>query len=493
MQIRCTQADHQNQSIIGICIESYCQYQRPYCHHCLPNHVQHINKLIPLENLNDWIQRRMVSINDLQKNALECKQILDSLINIFIPYLNINIEQFGILQIDNRIKGLCQFEVFEQQLFNPLKQSIQKVKQIIDDILKKTKSQIDYNQKIILQVQQPQFMKLPIQKQNKLLGILKQSINPFTYQHMQQYSVQSDWCGAIAINKDCSTLVAGCNSQIKVFEFKQGMLKQIQTLTEHNNSVFTLNFMKKQNQFISGSCDKSIIIWQFNQNNQWISQQRLNGHNHNIYCVILNNNEDIIISGSSDKTIKFWMKQNEWLCQQTITDPSSCVYGLSLNQQQNRVISCSYDKQILILEQSQQNKEWIVIQNITVEQYGYRICFIDNNMFTFQPYGKEQMSIFEMNSINNKYNKIKDINIKCGSDSNGLFFQQYINQKCMLMSKSGEYVNLIRKKQNGEFVTEQSIHFGTNSLYGVMSDDGEYLITWDKKSNQIQIRIYNEV
>ncbi|CAD8129168.1 unnamed protein product [Paramecium sonneborni] len=385
-------------------------------------------------------------------------------------------------------------EVFEQQQFYQLKQSIKQVKQIVDEILKKAKNQTDQKQQINLQLQQPSMMKPLIQQQNNQVNILKQNLKPFTYQHIQQYSVsQSEYCCAIAINKDCSTLLAGCYSLIKVFEFKQGMLKKIQILTEHKNDVNTLNFMKKQNQFISGSADNSIIIWQNNQNNQWILQQRLNGHNSVIYCLILNNNEDIIISGSVDKTIKFWMKKNEWLCSQTITDHSSDVYGLSLNQQQNRVISCGGDKQILIIEQSHQNKEWIVIQKITVEQYGYRICFMDNNMFTFQPYGKEQMSIFEINSINNKYIKIKDINIKCGSDGNCLFPQQYIYQKCMLMSKSGEYVNLISKKQNGEFVTEQSIHFGNYHLFGVMSDDGEYLITWDGKSNQIQIRKYNEV
>ncbi|CAD8097631.1 unnamed protein product [Paramecium sonneborni] len=322
--------------------------------------------------------------------------------------------------------------------------------------------------------------------------INKTQLNASNFCLMVQYSVQqNEYCYAIAINKDCSTLVAGCNSQIKVFEFKQGMLKQIQILNEHNSYVYTLNFMKKQNQFISGSY-KLIIIWQNNQNSQWISQFRLIGHNDYILCLILNNNDDTIISGSCDKTIKFWMKKNEWLCQQTITDHFSYVFGLSLNQLQNRVISCGADNMILIMEQSQQNKEWIVIQKITFEQYGFRICFIDNYMFTFQPLGKDQMSIFEMNSINKQFSKIKDISVKCGSDSNSLFPQQYINQKSMLMSKSGEYVNFIRKKQNGEFVTDQSIHFETPLLFGVMSEDGEYLITWDSKSKQIQIRKYYE-
>ncbi|CAD8163646.1 unnamed protein product [Paramecium pentaurelia] len=270
------------------------------------------------------------------------------------------------------------------------------------------------------------------------------------------------------------------------------MIKQTQILNEHKNNVHTLNFMNKSNQFISGSHDNSIIIWQLNQNNQWIPQQTLNGHTNYIYCLILNNNEDLIISGSYDNSIKFWIKKNEWICQQTIKDHSNSVYGLSVNQQQNKVVSCGLDKLILIMEQQGQNKEWIVIQKITVESHAFRICFIDNNMFTLSQQSKEQISVYEMNSINQQFTKTRDIHVKCGSDSNYLFPQQYINQKCILMSKNGQYVNLIRKKLNAEFVTQQSIHFDTNSLYGGMSNDGDYLITWDYKSKQIQVRKYKE-
>ncbi|CAD8165526.1 unnamed protein product [Paramecium pentaurelia] len=183
------------------------------------------------------------------------------------------------------------------------------------------------------------------------------------------------------------------------------------------------------------------------------------------------------------------MKKNEWICQQTIMDHNDEVYQLSFNQQQNRLVSCSYNGLILIIEQSEQNKEWIVKQKIKVEQYGYRVCFIDDNMFTFQPYGKEQMCVYEMN---NQFTKTKDITVKCGSDFTCLFPQQYINAKFMLVSKNGEYVNIIRKKQNGDLLTQYSIHFGTNRIYGAMSDDGQYLVTWDEKSKQIQIRRYQE-
>ncbi|CAD8117754.1 unnamed protein product [Paramecium primaurelia] len=110
-------------------------------------------------------------------------------------------------------------------------------------------------------------------------------------------------------------------------------------------------------------------------------------------------------------------------------------------------------------------------------------------MFTFSPYNKEYICVYEMN---NQFIKSKDITVKCGSGEYFLFPQQYINAKSMLVSKNGEYVNLIRKEQNGDLLTIQSIYFGTNLLYGAMSDDGQYLVTWDIESKQIQIRRYQE-
>ncbi|CAD8067413.1 unnamed protein product [Paramecium primaurelia] len=96
-----------------------------------------------------------------------------------------------------------------------------------------------------------------------------------------------------------------------------------------------------------------------------------------------------------------------------------------------------------------------------------------------------------MNNSNKQYTKIKDIPVKGGSD-NCFFASQYIKSKCMLVNKNGSNVSLIRKKQNGEFMTEESIEFGTQYIFGYMTDDGQYLITWDNQSKEIQIRKYQE-
>ncbi|CAD8204324.1 unnamed protein product [Paramecium pentaurelia] len=454
--------------------------------------IQQLNQLITI--MMDWIQ------NLKQQGSQYSQYSFYEELEIMFINQNKTDDHLQLFIKDIQKTNICWTSKFNPKLeqFNQFEQ-YNKCKELLSCLLLGSQNFNQSEQKQVINIEQNKEIeclnsKLNIKEQQTIQSTHSINLKPFNYQIIQQSSIsQSDWCYAIAFDNDCSTLVAGCYSKIKVYEFKQGIIKEIQTLNEHKDFVYTLNFMKKSKQFISGSVDKSIRIWKQNQNYLWSSLQILNGHNGVITCLVLNINEDLIISGSYDNTIKFWIKKNEWLCQQTITDHSRSVYGLSLNQQQNRIVSCGNDKLILIIENQGQNTEWKVIQKININNCGYRVCFIDNNMFTLSQRDQEQISVFEMNNINKQFTKTRDITIKCGSDGECLFPQQYINSKCILLSKNGEYVNLIRKKQNGEFLTEQSIHFGTNYLFGGMSEDGQYLITWDKQSHQIQIRKYHEL
>ncbi|CAK81134.1 unnamed protein product, partial (macronuclear) [Paramecium tetraurelia] len=225
--------------------------------------------------------------------------------------------------------------------------------------------------------------------------------------------------------------------------------------------------------------------------NQWNCQYCLNGHSSAIFCVLLNNTDDMIISGSYDKKIKFWMKQNQWLCQQTISDHSETIYSLSLNEQQNKLISCSKDSQIFII--SKLDKLWSVTQKIKVDQYGQRLCFINDNLFAFQPFCKEELYIYEMDTNSKQFRKFKEYKVKCSFERCCcLFQQQYLKSKSLLVNKNGNFVNVMRIKDNGDFVTQQSIEFNSIIIYGQLSEDGEYLITYDEGSKEIQIRKYQE-
>ncbi|CAD8215406.1 unnamed protein product [Paramecium octaurelia] len=103
------------------------------------------------------------------------------------------------------------------------------------------------------------------------------------------------------------------------------------------------------------------------------------------------------------------------------------------------------------------------------------------------------MHVYQLNNISKQFVKSKDINVnESDSDFGELFPQQFLKQKQLLVSKHGNSINLIRKTEVDQFIVEQSIQFDSYYIFGQMSDDGEYLITWDSQSNQIKIRKYAE-
>ncbi|CAD8211465.1 unnamed protein product [Paramecium pentaurelia] len=499
--------------ITSICIAPHqCQCQRKLCIDCQYEHGVDIKYTIPTHRFQDLVIKQLqdskidqtFEFTEQRKNFLmilsqtesmlkntwqhlqeSIKQIYDTIEMQDKSYLKIMNKDFNPTDFSNTdleklvqiVQGKIQNEWKVQKDFY-----LQKLLKVKDWWEKEIKA---VNEKLMKEMDQNLSLNFNLkQQQNEQKSQSQVNLKPFSYEIIQANSIkQQEYCMAVAINKDCSIVAASCYQLIKIYDFNQGMMKQNQVLNQHQSDVATLNFMKQSNQLISGD-NGSILIWTYNNDNSWICSQNIKGHSDWIRCIILDNNEDLFISSSDDKTIKFWVKKNEWICQQTIQDHSSCVQQLSLNEQQNQVISCGEDSLILIIEQSQPNKNWIVKQKIQVDCCGLRLCFINNNLFTFQPAYGNMMYVYEMNSVN--------ITINQGNEVGWLFPQQFIKKRQLLVNKHDKYVNLIRFTENSQFKVEQSIQFEKNHIFGQLSDDGEYLITWDETSKEIQIRRFKQ-
>ncbi|CAD8092576.1 unnamed protein product [Paramecium primaurelia] len=316
----------------------------------------------------------------------------------------------------------------------------------------------------------------------------------FQYENLEGCQItQEEKCFALAFNQSCSCLVAGSDFNIKVFKFDYETLEQTQLLIGHQGYIQTLNFMKQTNQrFISGSCDSLIIIWELNiLSSLWYKKQTLNYHILSITCLIINKNEDFFFSGSCDKTIKLQVMNHnqEWVCKQSIIEHSSYINGLSLNNDQNKLITCGQDQKILIIQNIDDN--WIVIQKI--EQYGLRLCFIFDDFFTFQPNGNF-MYTYQLESNQQIVNyKQRKINLKRGGCVCTILFPQYfIQSKSLLVNKNGGYVHFVKILDQNRYQKMQTINFGTYQVFGEISSDGQYFVSWDDLSNQIQIKKYIE-
>ncbi|CAD8196157.1 unnamed protein product [Paramecium pentaurelia] len=319
-------------------------------------------------------------------------------------------------------------------------------------------------------------------------NINQQKIKPFKYEIMKQNCIkQQESCYALAFNNDSSILIAGCNTKIKIYQFINEELKEKQIISEQKE--FTcLIFMKKRNHFISGSKDGSIIIWSIDNNQQWYYQQRLEEHNEKILCLILNECEDLLISSSWDKTIKFWNNTTKWISTQTILDHNEQVWSISMSPSQTKLISCGNDRIILILEHKKKENFWIIVQKINVEVRGYRICFLSDNSFVFQQWISNLMNFYQYDETKNEFKKKRDIIVKSGNSCDYLSPLQYIDNKSLLVNKNGFHINMIRRNEEETLKTEFTINFDTNYIYISISRDGEFLATWDNKTQEIQIR-----
>ncbi|CAD8110849.1 unnamed protein product [Paramecium sonneborni] len=326
----------------------------------------------------------------------------------------------------------------------------------------------------------------------------------FRYELVPQMKYrQQECCYCIAIDKNNSIVVAGSNNNIKVLQLKDG-LKQIQLINKHQNAITTLIVFKNRSYFISGSNDCSIIIWSFNMisNAKYIS--KLIGHKDWIKCLIVNPKiETTIISGSYDKTIKIWslstnfqqQDQQSWVCTQTITSHLNQVEAISINQNGNKLLSCGADSMIFVFQEV--DRLWKLKQKIQLKEFGYRISFITDDQFAFQP-RNNYLCIYTLNSVTDLYNNQINIQVQGGQKNCDSYFPLIcLNDHQMLISKNGININLLKYEfnltNNIDCKLIQVIEFQylcqwDGMIYGTASNDGKYLITWDLKSKAIQIR-----
>ncbi|CAD8213183.1 unnamed protein product [Paramecium octaurelia] len=325
----------------------------------------------------------------------------------------------------------------------------------------------------------------------------EQQENNFSYEIISIYH-QGQFSNALAINRSNTLLLVGSKKKFKIFQFKHKYLKQIQQINKHFDNVTTLNFFQIKQWLISGSRDNNIIIWSSNLviNSKYVI--KLKSHSDWINCLVLHPlSEDLAISGSKDSTIKFWCISLS-SCVQTIKLFNQQIYSLSINNIGNKLISCSDNNSILILK-ALSFDQWIITQRIVVSNFGYRLSFVKNEIFVFQPYRQSNLEIYQLNYENEKFFKITEAEIQGGDQPCNYYFPMvYVSSKNCLLIKQGYKLNIIKivfstKEEIEEYKLQQVIDFKKvlwSQIFGTMSQDGQFLITWDFKSHLFQIREY---
>ncbi|CAD8118575.1 unnamed protein product [Paramecium sonneborni] len=371
-------------------------------------------------------------------------------------------------------------------------QSPQKYKQVPFSPQQTQKMKTQPQEKLIIKEQE---------KENKKRKLFIQKITEVSYKQQEE-------CYAIAINHDNTLLVAAANQHIKIFELNLSNTEKNQPQSldlnqylfdEHSCKVSTLNFFNNssylRNSFISGSQDSKIIIQSpsSSQNKplRWRSSVILDGHSNYIRCIIVHPFQDMIISGSHDKTIRFWSSHsisNQWPTWRYT------VWALSMNQNGTKLISSGNDQKLLVMVLSS-HSVWLVQQQIDVKKRGYRLSFITNDLFVFQQESVSKLSIYVFDSNSSNFKKNEEFSISGeGQTCDPRFPCIFNSNKSLLISKNGHQIQIIRYREAlNYFQVEEIIDFKGDYLRGgSLSQDGEFLVFWDKRSSEIQIRQLHE-
>ncbi|CAK59326.1 unnamed protein product (macronuclear) [Paramecium tetraurelia] len=65
-------------------------------------------------------------------------------------------------------------------------------------------------------------------------------------------------------------------------------------------------------------------------------------------------------------------------------------------------------------------------------------------------------------------------------------------EKSLLVNKYYTFVNLMRLDNDGKLLGKFTIEFSTYGIFGTISHNGDYLVTWNYKTKEIEVRKYND-
>ncbi|CAD8204818.1 unnamed protein product [Paramecium pentaurelia] len=183
-------------------------------------------------------------------------------------------------------------------------------------------------------------------------------------------------------------------------------------------------------------------------------------------CILLNSNEDLLFSGTMED------KHDNY------------VIALSLNQSETQLVSCaSSDKLIIILEKREYDEfEFKYFVKQTISDFGFKIKFIKDNQFIGQLVVKKQLISLYLNQKKDNFKKIKRIQLNNQILNYYSFPLVYNKERNLIVVIYKTYFDIIREMNQGKFKIVDQLNCETFRIFGIIANNGQYLVYWDEKN-----------
>ncbi|CAD8192920.1 unnamed protein product [Paramecium pentaurelia] len=323
----------------------------------------------------------------------------------------------------------------------------------------------------------------------------KQQLSPNQLLFIDNTIEQKEICNAIVFDSTGKIMVSTCENKILIWNFNNGKIQKVQTLSEHQKDVICLIYSKIKNYFISGSNDGSIILWKQLNNNQWQSSKPQCEHKKQINCIILTQNENQLISGSLDSLINVWridFINNQLTFLYSLQKHTNSVTSQSLNESERVLVSCGDDKLIIIWQKDANNK-WTFQQVVkqSIQDVGTHVKFIKEDQFILLPYKFNCLYVFQQKDgqfqeIIEKKVQFKKINY--GYLNQSFFPIIFIKDKNLICLRHKDYIILLKEQNDGQLQIVQELDCQHWNIFGTVTNNGQYLIYWGE--NKMKYEIY---